>query len=202
MRHLLILLCLAGIVPASSCTSKVGPAPAATVVYVVRHGEKAAEPSDPQLSPAGVLRAEALARTFEKASIQAIYSSRTRRTESTVAPLSSRLGIPISYGPAMGDDATAYAQQLAQEVLARHRGQTVLIVNHSNTIPTIVEKLSGQPVAPIDDFEYATLFIVTIPAEGPASIVRAQYGQPDGASASAAPQAASGPTTAAAGGRS
>lgn len=189
MRFLVVALLVSGAVALCACNRAAVPAPGPTVVYVVRHAEKAADPKDPPLAPAGVVRAEALARVLEGAEIAAIYSSQTQRTESTVRPLSQRIGIPISYGTAAMDDPAAYARQLAAEVLAKHRGQNVVIVNHSNTVPVIVETLSGQAVQPMSDFEYATLFIVTIPPDGPPSVVRAQYGQPDGM-APTAPQAA------------
>lgn len=41
-------------------------------------------------------------------------------------------------------------------------GSTALIVNHSGTIPKIVEKLGGGAVAPIAEDEYDRLLIVTI----------------------------------------
>lgn len=189
MKSLAVAFLAAGLVVLAGCNRAPVRTPGPTIVYVVRHAEKAADPKDPPLSPAGVVRAEALARVLEGAEIAAIYSSETQRTESTVRPLSERIGIPISHGAPMGDDAAAYARQLAADVLAKHRGQNVVIVNHSNTVPVIVETLSGQAVSPMSDYEYATLFIVTIPPDGPPSVVRAQYGQPDGVAPSA-PQAA------------
>lgn len=206
MRVLRTALLACGLAMCVACGQ---PAAGPTVVYVVRHAEKAADAQDPPLTPAGVLRAEALTRTLEGAGISAIYSSATRRTEDTARPLAERLGLPISHGTASLDDPASYAKALAGEVLAKHRGQTVLIVNHSNTIPVIVETLGGKPVAPLTDFEYATLFIVTVPASGPATVVRAQYGQPDGAQPAAdaapvsaqAPAVTAGSAVAAAGGR-
>jgi broad specificity phosphatase PhoE len=189
MRSIVVAFLVLGMMLPAGCNRAAVPAPGPTIVYVVRHAEKAADPKDPPLSPAGVVRAEALARVLEGAEIAAIYSSQTQRTESTVRPLSQKIGIPISYGTAAMDDPAAYARQLAAEVLAKHRGQNVVIVNHSNTVPVIVETLSGQAVAPMSDYEYATLFIVTIPPDGPPSVVRAQYGQQDGV-APTAPQAA------------
>lgn len=189
MRPIFVAFLVLGMMLPAGCNRPAVPAPGPTIVYVVRHAEKAADPKDPPLSPAGVVRAEALARVLEGAEIAAIYSSQTQRTESTVRPLSQKIGIPISYGTAAMDDPAAYARQLAAEVLAKHRGQNVVIVNHSNTVPVIVETLSGQAVAPMSDYEYATLFIVTIPTDGPPSVVRAQYGQPDGVTPTA-PQAA------------
>ena len=50
--------------------------------------------------------------------------------------------------------------------------------------------IRDRAVEPMNDYEYATLFIVTIPPDGPPSVVRAQYGQSDGV-APTGPQAAS-----------
>jgi broad specificity phosphatase PhoE len=199
MKAHAVAFLVVGLVALTACNRAATPAPGPTIVYVVRHAEKAADPNDPPLSPAGVVRADALARVLEGAEIAAIYSSQTQRTESTVRPLSQKIGIPISLGTASMDDPAAYARQLAAEVLAKHRGQNVVIVNHSNTVPVIVETLSGQAVEPMNDYEYATLFIVTIPPDGPPSVVRAQFGQPDGV-APTAPQAASVRVPATAGG--
>lgn len=195
MKHLVVTrlavaLLVVALFALTGCNQASVPAPGPTVIYVVRHAEKATDPKDPPLTPAGAVRAEALARVLENVKIDAIYSSKTQRTENTVRPLSEKIHIPISYGAASLDDPNAYAKELATEVLAKHRGQNILIVNHSNTVPVIVETLSGQTVSPMGDFEYGTLFIVTVPASGPASVVRAQYGQPDGQEASTAPQAA------------
>jgi probable phosphoglycerate mutase len=80
------------------------PPPGSTVVYVVRHGESAAEVpgkpfplrdghGDPELHPHGVRQAELLADRLEHEAIDAIYVTTLQRTHQTAAPLAARLGI-------------------------------------------------------------------------------------------------------------
>jgi len=80
------------------------PPPGATVVYVVRHGESAAEVpgkpfplrdghGDPELHPNGVRQAELLADRLEHEPIDAIYVTSLQRTHQTAAPLAARLGL-------------------------------------------------------------------------------------------------------------
>jgi hypothetical protein len=52
----------------------------------------------------------------------------------------------------------------------------VVVVGHSNTVPAIVEALSGRKVAPISDAEYDHLFIVTIPPDGSPRLIKARFG--------------------------
>src|SRR5687767_7346778 len=59
----------------------------ATVVYVVRHAEKATNsPTDPDLSAAGQLRAVALKDTLSKVILSAIYTTNYKRTQQTATP--------------------------------------------------------------------------------------------------------------------
>ncbi len=149
-----------------------------TVVYLVRHAEKATSAdNNPPLSEAGVRRAEALARTLGDAGVMAIYTTQFKRTTDTAAPLSARSGIAVTQLEVNHDNPQAYVEQLARDIAAKHGGKTVLVVSHSNTLPLIVERLSGKPVTAIRDDEYANLFVVTLPAQGAAATVRAQYGE-------------------------
>ena len=50
------------------------------------------------------------------------------------------------------------------------------MVNHGNTMPQIVRALSGVEIAEITDPEYDHLFVVILPPDGPARVIRAQYG--------------------------
>jgi probable phosphoglycerate mutase len=80
------------------------PPPGSTVVYVVRHGESAAEipgkpfplrdgHGDPELHPQGRRQAELLADRFEHEPLDAIYVTSLQRTHQTAAPLAARLGL-------------------------------------------------------------------------------------------------------------
>ena len=170
MRYALLLLCLLGIsLPAYSQP---------TVVMVIRHAEKAAEPAgDPSLTEAGRQRAQALIEVAGDAEVTAIYSSQFKRTQETVAPLAAYLGIPVTTVEISRANMATYPKQLAETILAEHRGETVVVVNHSNTVPPIVEAFGGVPVPEITEEEYDHFFVVIIPASGPVRTLRTQYGQ-------------------------
>src|SRR4030095_14351548 len=69
-----------------------------TTVILVRHAEKNIEPNNPNpnLSPAGEARAQELVRILGSSGITAIYASQFVRTQQTVQPLATRLGLPIT----------------------------------------------------------------------------------------------------------
>ena len=133
-------------------------AQAPTMVYLVRHAEKAAQPaSDPALTSDGALRARALADVLAHAGVGAIITTQFARTKLTAAPLAERLGlspetVSIATGVASNPQAQADALRahIASVVAAvrKHAGSAVLVVGHSNTIPAIVAALGG-PTFPI-----------------------------------------------------
>lgn len=136
-------------------------------VIVVRHAEKAAVPGDdPPLSEAGRRRAEHLAALFAAANVDAIYASGYRRAIETATPLASRLSLPVQTYDA--HDSAGLAASLAR----RHRGQAVLVVGHSNTVPEIVHALSGHEVGELAEDRYGDVFIVVRPKWGRATVTR------------------------------
>lgn len=144
-----------------------------TVVFLVRHAEKAAAaggetPPDPGLTKAGRERAEALARILSPSGITAIHSTDFRRTRQTAGPTADALDVEIEiYGP---DDLDTFAEVL-RERTGRH-----LVVGHSNTTPRLVERLGGEPGEPIDESrEYDRLYILVITPEGTVTTVRQRY---------------------------
>lgn len=145
-----------------------------TTVIVVRHAEKAAEPAaDPPLTALGQARANALVDVVRDAGIQAIISTQFARTRGTVAPTAAKLGLSVETVDAR---LPQHPQLLADGLLATHRGQTVLVVGHSNTVPAIVAALGAPKPADICDAGYDNVFVVTVPVSGPATVVRLHYG--------------------------
>jgi broad specificity phosphatase PhoE len=145
----------------------------------VRHAEKGTDdPRDPTLSTAGLQRAAALSTLLKDAGVKGIYATQYKRTRQTAEPLARQLGISIVERPASSANAATYARDLAQEVLVRNAGETVLIVGHSNTVPDIVTALSGLPVPAITDAEYDHVFTVTVPATGAPRLKQSRYGRP------------------------
>ena len=149
-----------------------------TTVILVRHAEKAAEPAaDPPLTAEGVARAQALVEAVRGMPVTAIVSTDFMRTRATAAPLAARLGLtPEIVDPRLRD----HARLVAEGILARHRGETVVVVGHSNTVPDIVAALGATRPPPICDAEYDNLYVVRVPPSGSATVERRRYGATSG----------------------
>jgi broad specificity phosphatase PhoE len=156
--------------------SKPQPAQPSTVVLLVRHAEKASDAEDSPLTEAGTQRAQALVGVAEAANVSAIYTTQFRRNHDTAQPLSERLKVAVTEFPIRDlQNPGDYGKTLARDITEKHAGQTVLIIGHSNTIPLVLEALTGRP-APVDHAEYGDLFIVTVPPSGSLGLIKAQYG--------------------------
>lgn len=127
------------------------------------------------MTEAGMQRAQSLVQVAGDAGVSAIYSTQFKRNRDTVQPLVERLGITVTEFPVNLQSPGDYGKRLAKEIVAKHPGQTVLVVSHSNTIGSILEGLSGRAV-PMEGVEYHALFIVTVPPSSPGRIIKAQYG--------------------------
>ena len=179
LRSLLAVIVLGACAPAAVPSAAPVPAiaaePGVTTVIVVRHAEKAAEPAaDPPLTSAGAARAEALAELLRGVPVRAVLSTDFARTRSTAAPLAARLGLTTQLVDARARD---HARQVAEGVLARHRGETVVVVGHSNTVPDIVAALGAPKPPAICDPEYDNLYVVRVRANGVATVERRRYGE-------------------------
>ena len=64
---------------------------------------------------------------------------------------------------------------MAGKLRADHRGETVLVVSHSNTVPAIINALGGGPFEQLPHTEYDALFVVTIRGVE-TRVLRMQYG--------------------------
>jgi len=145
-----------------------------TTVIVMRHAEKAALPAeDPPLSLAGEGRAQELAQVLgqapEEFRIQGIFVSEFRRTQDTVRPLANRLGVPVIVVPSA--DIALVVKRAREE----YRGGRVLVVGHSNTVPQIVEDLSGVKVPAMSESEYGIVYVVSLPRFSRASVTRFDF---------------------------
>lgn len=145
---------------------------ASTTIIIVRHGERGTEPAnDPALTREGTSRAETLAAALKHSGIGAIYSTELQRTRLTVAPTAAAFGLT-----AQVIGARVPAKAVADSILKMHRGKTILLAGHSNTVPGLVAAFGAPQPPEICDAGYDNLFVVTVPATGPASAVRLRYG--------------------------
>ena len=64
-------------------------------------------------------------------------------------------------------------------ILSEHKGQVILVVGHSNTLPTLIADLGAhKSVPPIADSEYDNIYIVAIPWFGKTKTIRMRFGEP------------------------
>lgn len=149
-----------------------------SLVVLVRHGEKQAQPADdPSLSEAGVARAQALAASLAHTTPGTIIVSTRKRTAETAAVVARRAGVtPV----VISLDGGAAAHIAAVAAAVRQATGIVLVVGHSNTIPALVGALGGPTLPDLCDASYATMYLLTPAKAGTsAQLVIAQYGQPD-----------------------
>jgi broad specificity phosphatase PhoE len=172
MRTSIIVRALAAFVALAPFAGAQGTPAGTTTIIVVRHAEKAAEPvADPPLTASGVTRADALVEFVRDAGVKAIVSTQLQRTRQTVAPAAAMLGLTTEI-----IDARLTPRATADSILARHRGQTVLVVGHSNTIPAIIAALGAPQPTEICDTGYDNAFVVSVPPTGASTVTRLHFG--------------------------
>lgn len=140
---------------------QVGYAQTITTFILIRHAEKATEGgSDPELKLEGVKRAESFAALFDKAAIDAVYSTDYKRTRNTVTPLANVKGLTVNL----------YASMKAKDLeslLTKHAGGTIVIAGHSNTIPNIANALVGEKkFEQFADDDYGNIIVISVTTVG------------------------------------
>lgn len=149
------------------------PGTTTTTVYLVRHAEKdtVGHPADPALTAVGEARAQALRRQLARHPLAALFTTDTRRTRATLAPLAATTGLPLQ--PYDARQPTVLVTRILQEF----RGRAVVVVGHSNTLLPLIEALGGTPpVQEIGDNDYDYLFTVRLVAGAQPTVVVRRYG--------------------------
>jgi len=177
-RTQILVLCLALIALLSPTAFPSGSndvAQSSMTVILVRHAEKKIvepENKDPDLSSAGLARAQELVRMFGNAGITAIYATQYKRTQHTVKPLADKLGLPITQVEAKK------TSELVKQIRSRNAGQVIFIAGHNNTVPEIIAALGGPQLPIIPEEEFDNLYILTVQSDGSAKLLKMKYGSP------------------------
>jgi broad specificity phosphatase PhoE len=140
-----------------------------TTFYLVRHAEKDYG-DDPILIKKGIERAERLKEILKNVDLAAVYSTDTKRTQSTAKPTADdhKLNI-VSYRPSL-------LRELSDKLRSLYRGKTVLIVGHSNTTPAMANYLTDSDEHPrFSELDYTNLYIVTLPRIGAPDVQKLRY---------------------------
>lgn len=146
--------------------------PAMTLI-LVRHAEKVDVPpenKDPDLSPAGLERAQELVRILGNTGITAIYATQFKRTQQTVKPLANKVGLPVTQVEAKK------TSELVKQIGARNAGEVIFIAGHNNTVPEIIAAFGGPQLPIIPTEEYDNLYVLTLQRDGPAKLLKMKYG--------------------------
>jgi len=156
----------------STCTKLPILGETTTTVMLVRHAETTGSGSARNLSEIGQKRAAELAQALKDIPIKAVYSTNYNRTMQTAAPIAEQKGLSVqSYNPSnLGG--------FADDLLAKHKGETVLVVGHSNTTPALTNVLVGaNTYENFPETEYDNLFIATVVEKGNAQVILLKYGE-------------------------
>jgi hypothetical protein len=180
-RYMLCLLTLLCALAANSAVraqarpsaSKTKVKPLVTTIYLVRHAEKdtTGHPTDPPLSGIGQVRALALRQTLLRRQPVALFTTDTKRTRATLAPLAEALKLePQVYDPRRGRDLTDL-------IIKEYTGKTVVVVGHSNNVLSLIDDFGAMlPVEEIKDNEYDYLFTVRLVEGMQPTVDMAGYG--------------------------
>ena len=127
-------------------------------IILIRHAEKEAaemtDQNDPPLAAAGKDRAERLVKRIGRFHPGAIYSTNFKRTRDTVEPLAKKRGKTVEIYDA------SKPQDLVNTIKAS-KIKRIVIVGHSNTIPPLVNLLTGKDLFKnLQDPEYSVIWVV------------------------------------------
>ncbi len=129
-----------------------------TTYYFIRHAEKNRTDSihnNPDLNEIGKKRAEYWNTVFKNIVFDEIYSTDYNRTIQTAAPTAKSKNLEIK----LYDPDNLYDEDFQLQT----KGKTVLVVGHSNTTPSFVNKILGKEIySEIDDSNNSNLYIITI----------------------------------------
>ena len=130
-------------------------ADAAPIIFIVRHAEKASiADKDPDLSPEGQKRANALAHILKDSYVTSVFVTEFKRTQETGAPIARAAHLTPTVIP-------ANETGVLLDKLQASNGNA-LVVGHGNTIPDLVKALGIATPISIPDDDYSEIFVVLV----------------------------------------
>jgi hypothetical protein len=156
-----------------------------TTIIMIRHAERAKEPGESALTPAGRQRAQDLVAAIGDKQITAIYCPDRGRNRETVQPLAAHSGVTVTRIPeARLTNTRRFADEFVQEVLKAHAGGTVVWVGNKSPVgiwggnlKEIYRRLGGTGDPPE---KYDDLFVIEVPDKGAVRVKKITYGKSAG----------------------
>jgi 2,3-bisphosphoglycerate-dependent phosphoglycerate mutase len=145
--------------------------PGITTVLVGRHAEKVEGSSLPDaeipLTDNGQTRARQLDEILFRSGVSAVYSTKTLRTRETVKRVAHRFRLTTQ------DYNDGDLEAFATSVLAKHRGDVVLVAAHSPTVGAVANAFGGD-VSPNAIGDFDNLYVVSVSGKT-SKVVNLQY---------------------------
>lgn len=154
MKNLIILFCF---LVSFSIKAQTDNNSECTKVFLIRHAEKDRTDkanSNPHLNSLGTKRSLKWKGFFKNIDFDIIYSTNYHRTLETIKPFSDNGTELVIYNPSKID---------YNEFVSKNKGKTILVVGHSNTIPTFTNSISNKKLYNnIEDNNNSNLYVVNI----------------------------------------
>jgi 2,3-bisphosphoglycerate-dependent phosphoglycerate mutase len=136
----------------------VDPPVETSTYYLIRHAEKDRSDTknpDPELNETGIVRAKQWANYFDTIHLDAIYSTKYKRTQRTAAPTAKNKELEVQIYDA--------SKLFSESFKANTQGKSVLVVGHSNTTPHFANAILGEKrFENMNDDDNSSLFVVTV----------------------------------------
>jgi len=144
-------------------------------LFIVRHAEKVDNSDDPPLSTVGAQRAKKLARILADVPMDMAASTNYLRTTQTANPFvteafqkGSKCEIAV-YNPT---DLPFFFGDIHE----KRMGQKILVIGHSNSVPPLLNLLTGKKVyTDIPETDYDNFYIVDYKGPGDAEVLELKY---------------------------
>jgi len=138
------------------------------VLFIIRHAEKEVAGEDPGLTQDGRARSAAWASFLKYAEIDHVITTDARRSQQTGDIIAQALGLAQSQIPIQ--DVTGLIDALEFE----HSDDRVLIVGHTETIPSILSRIGHPGTLQIDQEDFSNLFVFSPGAGEGARLIHMQ----------------------------
>ncbi|NRT87281.1 phosphoglycerate mutase family protein [Clostridium beijerinckii] len=148
-----------------------------TTVLLIRHADidipdGVVDENSISLNSSGEKRAQDLVNIVEKAPISAVYTSNIHRSIQTAQPIFDRLHSSIEH------KKIDSPEKIAEDILSNYKGQNVLVIHHSNTVPEIIQILSNKivEISGFDDFYIVNIYTSDNNENKYTNVVHLKYG--------------------------
>lgn len=146
-----------------------------TTVYIVRHAEKDMSDTknqDPDLNELGKKRVLALNEKLKNEKIDAVFSSKYKRTYQTGVGVAEKNGLKVQEYEAHD------FQAISDLIKSKYKNKKVLILGHSNTVLELIEAFGAErPFKAMTDGEYDFFFEVKLGNKGKGQLRLSQFGE-------------------------